>query len=148
MNPMSGLGALGATAPTTTAAMSGMGGLDTDAFMNLMVAQLRHQDPMAPSDANGLLQQTSVLAQTELLTQVSQLQQQLLGLQRANVATDLIGAQVDGVTADGTNVSGVVDAVRFDVTGPVLLLGDAELALDDATRIGGRAASQTTTTGA
>lgn len=134
MDPIAGLGAT--PAATSTVAQAGLGGLDGDAFMQLLVTQLRYQDPMAPSDTNGLLQQTSALAQTELLTQVSQLQQQLLGLQRADVATDLIGAQVSGIAADGTDVTGTVDAVRFDTTGPVLLIGDSELRLDDATRIG------------
>lgn len=136
MDPITPLG-LGATPQAATpAAMQGLGGLDGQAFMNLLVTQLRYQDPMAPADTHGLMQQTSMLAQTEMLTQVSQVQQQLLGLQRATVATDLIGSHVEGVTATGGTVSGVVDGVRFATTGPVLVIGDAELPLDDATSIG------------
>lgn len=135
MDAMTGLGALTQGDVTTTS--QSIGALSPDAFMNLMVAQLRYQDPLAPSDASSMMQQTSMLAQTELMTKLASAQQQLLGLQRATVAADLVGTQVAGVTADGAEVSGVVEQVRFAATGPVLVIGDAEVALDDATSFGG-----------
>ncbi len=146
MDPLSSVASLGSTQGIQTASQ-GMVGLDSQAFMNLLVAQLRYQDPMSPSDSNALMQQTSVLAQTELLTSVSEMQQQLLGLQRANMATDLIGQQVAGITSGGASVSGVVDGVRFEQTGPVLLIGDNEVSVDNATSIGSAAHAPTTTTG-
>ena len=135
MDPVTGLGALTGGDVTTTA--QSIGALGPDAFMNLMVAQLRYQDPLAPSDASSMMQQTSMLAQTELMTQLASAQQQLLGLQRATVAADLVGTQVAGVAADGSEVSGIVEQVRFAATGPVLVIGGAEVALDDATSFGG-----------
>ncbi|MFT4744891.1 MAG: flagellar basal-body rod modification protein FlgD [Nitriliruptoraceae bacterium] len=146
MDPMTGASSLGSTQGIQTASQ-GMVGLDSEAFMNLLVAQLRYQDPMSPTDSNALMQQTSVLAQTELLTSVSEMQQQLLGLQRANIATDLIGQQVEGVSDGGATVSGVVDGVRFEPTGPVLLIGDQQISIDNATSIGSAAGTTTTTTG-
>jgi flagellar basal-body rod modification protein FlgD len=146
MDPMTGASSLGSTQGIQTASQ-GMVGLDSEAFMNLLVAQLRYQDPMSPTDSNALMQQTSVLAQTELLTSVSEMQQQLLGLQRANIATDLIGQQVEGVSDGGVTVSGVVDGVRFEPTGPVLLIGDQQISIDNATSIGSAAGATTTTTG-
>ena len=136
MDPITSLGA-GASPGTGSAIMGGLGGLDGDAFMNLLVTQLRYQDPLAPTDTQGLLQNTSMLAQTEMLTKVSQMQQQLLGLQRATMATDLIGEHVAGVTQAGVAIEGTVDSVRFSAAGPVLAIGSQELSLDDATRIGG-----------
>lgn len=137
MDSMTGLGSLTQGDVTTTA--QSLGSLDSDAFMNLMVAQLRYQDPLAPSDASSMMQQTSMLAQTELMTKLASAQQQMLGLQRATVAADLVGTQVEGVTADGVEVSGVVEMVRFSATGPVLVIGGAELALEDATGFGAAA---------
>lgn len=138
MDPVLGLGQL--TSSTVSPTAQSLGSLDPNAFMNLMIAQLRYQDPMAPSDTNAMMQQTSMLAQTELMTKLATAQQQLLGLQRATIAVDLVGTQVSGVTADGTTVDGVVDAVRFSTDGPLLVVGDAEIALEDATQLGGASA--------
>ena len=66
MDPIAGLGAT--PAATSTVAQAGLGGLDGDAFMQLLVTQLRYQDPMAPSDTNGLLQQTSAARSARALT--------------------------------------------------------------------------------
>jgi flagellar basal-body rod modification protein FlgD len=145
MDPLTSVPSLGSTEGIQTTSQ-GMVGLDSQAFMNLLVAQLRYQDPMSPTDSNALMQQTSVLAQTELLTSVSEMQQQLLGLQRANIATDLIGKQVEGLTEDGATVSGIVDGVRFEQTGPILLIGDHQVSVDNATSIGSAAGALTTTT--
>ena len=143
MDPVLGLGQLTSSSVAPTA--QSLGSLDPNAFMNLMIAQLRYQDPLAPSDANAMMQQTTMLAQTELMTKLATAQQQLLGLQRATIAVDLVGTQVVGVAADGTTVDGVVDAVRFSTDGPLLVVGDAEIALEDATQLGGRPAAPGTT---
>lgn len=135
MDPVAGIG-LGSTIGAETASQS-LGSLSPDAFLNLMVAQMRYQDPLAPSDANAMLEQTSMLAQTELLTKVASQQQQLLGLQSATVATELIGSTVEGSGATGEVVRGTVDAVRFSAAGPLLVVGGVELALEDTYQLGG-----------
>lgn len=138
MDPVTSLGispGLG-TSMTAPAQAQSVGALGPDAFLGLMVAQMRHQDPLAPSDANQMMSQTSMLAQTELLSKVATSQQALLGLQRAEVATDLVGTQVKGVAADGEDVGGVVDAVRFSATGPLLVVGTHEVRLEDAYQFG------------
>ena len=116
-----------AAASASTPTASALGGLDGDAFLQLMIAQMRYQDPMSPSDPSAMMQQTSVLAQTEMIQQLAQVQQQLLGLQQASVASDLVGTEVSAELADGTTVTGAVQAVRFTADGPALVIDGTEV---------------------
>lgn len=122
-------------ASTAPRATSALGGLDSDAFMQLMIAQMRYQDPMAPSDPAAMMQQTSVLAQTEMIQQVAQVQQQLLGLQQAEIASGLVGTDITAQAADGTTVSGTVEAVRFTSTGPALVVNGTEVPFQNTSEL-------------
>ncbi len=125
---------IGAT-PQQPSSTGGLGDLDSDAFLQLLVAQMRHQDPMAPSDHTAMLQQTSQFTQVEALQRVTEMQQQLLGLSQATMAADLVGKDVTAHTGDGEAISGTVDAIRFTADGPVLAIGEHEVPFASATEI-------------
>jgi flagellar basal-body rod modification protein FlgD len=116
-------------------AAAGLGGLDSTAFLKLLVAQLRYQNPMSPSDPSAMLQQTASFTQVETLQQLAKAQQQVLGLQQTAMAADLIGKDVSALAADGSQLRGTVDAVRFNQSGPVLLVGGTEIPLNRALEI-------------
>lgn len=130
MPPIDAVTATGGAAPA-----SSLGQLDSEAFLTLLVAQLRFQNPMSPSDPSEMLQQTAQFTQVETLQRLAASQQQILGLSHATVASGLIGKEVAGETEAGEPVSGVVDGVRFTPLGPVLLVGEQEVALEEATEI-------------
>lgn len=132
--PIDPTAAIGQTPSQPTTSSSGLGQLDGEAFLNLLVAQMRYQDPMSPTDATTMLQQTSQFTQVETLQQVSQMQQQLLGMTQASMASDLVGKEVFADTDDG-ELSGVVDGVRFSGSGPMLAIGDQEIPLSQITSI-------------
>lgn len=115
--------ATAALSPTPTAA-GPLGDLGSDAFLKLLVAQLKYQDPMAPADGAAMLQQTAQFTQVETMKQLATIQQQLMGLQQTAMASDLIGREVAVTTEDGRDLQGTVDGVRFTDVGPVLLIGD------------------------
>lgn len=110
-------------------AMSALGGMDSEGFLNLLVAQLKYQDPMEPSDPGDMMTQTATLAQLDANQQLLQIQQQNFGMQQAVQASSMLGTEVTGVGAEGDPVSGVVEAVRYTSAGPVLRVGGEELAL-------------------
>jgi flagellar basal-body rod modification protein FlgD len=110
-------------------------GLDGEAFLRLLVAQLRYQNPMSPSDPSAMLQQTSQLRQVETLSQVAKSQQQMLAMNQASMASGMVGKTVSAVDIEGAAVEGVVDAVRFTALGPVLVIGAREVPLDSTTEI-------------
>lgn len=123
-------------ASAATSAASGMTKLDGDAFLKLLVAQLRYQNPMEPSDGTQMLQQTAQFTMVATLEALSASQQRLLGFQQASVATNLMGQQVEALDLTGSVVSGEVTGVRFTADGPMLTIGESEVPLEGVTTIG------------
>jgi flagellar basal-body rod modification protein FlgD len=128
-------GGLGALAPQSAQATDAFSALDSQAFLRLLVAQLRYQNPMSPSDPSAMLQQTSQLRQVETLNQMAKVSSQLLGMQQASMASSLVGKSVTALDEHGATVAGIVDSVRFTPAGPVLLVGDREVPMDGTAEI-------------
>ena len=112
-------------------AMDALGGMDSEGFMNLLVAQLQYQNPLEPSDPGDLMTQTSQLAQLDATQQLLQAQQRQFGLQQSVAATGMLGTEVTATGPDGEPVTGLVDSVRYTAAGPVLGIGDVEVALQE-----------------
>lgn len=127
---------------SSAAAQSSLGGLDSDAFLKLLVAQMRFQDPLSPTDTSAMMAQTAQFAQVERLQEIAKAQQQLLSSQLAAVASDLVGRHVTATQPDGTTLEGQVDAVRYTADGPVLSVGDRDVALTAITRVSAAASQQ------
>jgi flagellar basal-body rod modification protein FlgD len=113
------LGAIAGSAVSKTAG-AGLGSLDGEAFMNLMIAQIRYQNPFEPMDTSAMLQQTASLTTVETLQQVSSSDRLLLGLQQSGMAASFVGRSVSALDAGGQEVSGVVRSIRFTADGPLL----------------------------
>jgi len=106
---------------------SALGGLDGNAFLKLMIAQLKYQDPFKPMDAAGMMQQTSSLTSVQTLQDVSALQKEILGMQEAATATSLMGKQVSATDASGNVTTGVVSAVSYTAQGPMLKVAGVDV---------------------
>lgn len=94
---------------------------DKQMFLELMVAQLRYQDPLNPADSGEFLAQSAQFTALEKMQEVADRTGQLLGAQMAFGASGLVGRNVSWVSAeDGvTTLTGTVDGVTFGPTGPV-----------------------------
>lgn len=112
-----------------TNAVGPLGQLDGQAFLRLMIAQLRNQSPFEPMDSAEMLQQTAALTTVESLQQLAQSERLLMGLAQASMAASLVGKRVTGVDAAGEEVTGTVTRVRFTMDGPILEVGDHEIAI-------------------
>ncbi len=106
----------------TTSAESSLGQLDSDAFLKLLVAQMRYQNPLAPTDASAMLEQTAQFTTVETLQAISETNQALLGFQQTTMALSVVGKEVNAFSLDGTQVEGLVETVRFTADGPFLQL--------------------------
>jgi flagellar basal-body rod modification protein FlgD len=118
-----------------TAASNGLGSMDSEAFLKLLVAQLRYQNPLEPSDPGDMMLQTAQFTQLESMQELVSLQRRDIGLQEAVMAAGLVGDQVSAIQPDGTEVTGVVEGVRYTTAGPVLDLGGTEVGLGQVTEI-------------
>lgn len=115
------------TGSTTSAAKNT---LDSQAFLNLLVAQLANQDPSSPMDTNDLMAQTTQLATMEQLTELTSTSREGFALQMRMAAASLVGQQVTYTDADGVTQTGVVSSVSYTTAVPTVMVGDKEVTLD------------------
>lgn len=66
-----------ANSPTISGKSAG-GGIDT-MFMQLLMTQLKNQDPLSPTDPSSFVQQLAQVTTLDQLTQINQLLQNTLG---------------------------------------------------------------------
>ena len=116
--------------PTTTTG-SGSNSLGKDAFLKLLVAQLKYQDPTSPTDSAQFMAQTAQFTQVEKLEEIAAAVAQSVTAQAVFGANSLVGRTVSWLGTDGkTEVSGVVSSASFTTQGPILNIGT------DGTQIG------------
>lgn len=127
------LGADAAQSTTGTSSTSGASaaaggfGLDKDAFLKILVEQLKHQDPSQPGDSQQYITQMTAFSTLEQITNLGQTAQAQQADAAAGTAVSLIGRTVSWRDADGNDQSGVVDHVTFDAKGPTLTVGGQDV---------------------
>lgn len=116
--------------PKTVTSGSDNSELGKDAFLKLLVAQLKYQDPLAPTDSSALMQQSATYSMVENMQNMqSAIESSSMNSTSAS-ATALLGKNVTALANDGqTDITGVVSGVRFTSDGPVLKIGTVEVPL-------------------
>jgi len=113
---------------STTAAKSST--VDYNQFLQLLVAQLKNQDPTSPMDSTSYLSQLASFSSVEAQTNTNTKLDSLLTSSALQTADSAIGRTV--TSADGT-VSGVVSSVSIVSSGsPVATLADGSTITLDA----------------
>jgi flagellar basal-body rod modification protein FlgD len=127
--------AAGTTASTTATGTSGTDQMNQDMFLKLMVAQLKNQDPMNPTDSSQFLAQSAQFTSLEKLDTMAQQSAQALSAQMAFGASGLVGRTVTYTATDGTSKSGTVGSVNFTSDGPMLGVGSDSVAINSVTKV-------------
>jgi len=114
--------------------------LDQNAFMKLMLEQIKHQDPLSPMDNQQFIQQTSLMTMVEKLTRMTQLlEESNSSLLNLHEYEGLIGKTAkyekiseDEVTGDKTfeEKTGMISAVKMVNKKIYLTIGDDEVTYD------------------
>lgn len=105
---------------TTTTQTASTSGLDNyNAFLQLLVTQLRNQDPTKPMDPTQTVTQLATFASVEQSVQGNQLLTSLLESSRLDQAANAIGKTV--TSADGS-VSGTIKSMSIGSSGLVATL--------------------------
>ncbi len=89
-----------AQSPQTTPAASFGGELGKDAFLKILLAQMRNQDPLKPADSTAMIAQLAQFSSLEQMQNLNNKIDQLLGVQLLGELSGLVG-QV--VTFSGEN---------------------------------------------
>ena len=110
--------------------------MDGDMFMNLLVIQLKNQDPSSPMDTNAMMAQTTQLAMMEKLNELASNSSQDFSLQMRSAAAALIGKTVSYAGPDGSAVTGTASSVSFAGATPQVSVNGTSIAMDALTGIG------------
>ncbi len=114
------------------ASASGKNLVDYDMFLQLLVTQMKNQDPTSPADSMDYVAQLANFSNVEQGVQLNAKLDQLLSTASLSQAGSLIGRTV----TDGDGVGGVVSEVRISSSGPVAILADGrEIAVGTGTVI-------------
>lgn len=121
------------TGPATTSATSE----DKQMFLELMVAQLRYQDPLNPADSGEFLAQSAQFTSLEKMQDVSDRVGALLGSQMAFGAGAMVGQKVSWIDTDGvTTHAGTISGVTFGAEGPVFDIDGTQVPLAQLLSVG------------
>ncbi len=121
-----GAAAAGMIAPAAQSASTSTTGQtqdDQQMFLQLLVAQLKYQDPMNPADSSQLVGQEAQMTEVQSIQTMTGEISQMLSASMAFGATGMIGKQVSYADANGNQVTGTVTSVAFGAGGPTLAVG-------------------------
>ncbi|MEM9466657.1 MAG: flagellar hook capping FlgD N-terminal domain-containing protein [Actinomycetota bacterium] len=131
---MDGISAI--TTPTDPTAVEvttdGNQELGQDAFLQLLVAQLKYQDPMSPSDSSEFLSQTAQFTQVEKLEEIADAMATLSKNDQLSTIGNLVGQVVQYENALGQIVESAITSGRVHEDGISLIGADGNtIGLDE-----------------
>jgi flagellar basal-body rod modification protein FlgD len=124
MNPINPMAAADTTTTSSTSSSSSTaaGGniLDKNAFLQLMMVQLEHQDPLNASDPSQYINELSQLTSLEQQTNTAKYTAQAASEEHTVAALQLLGHKVSYTDSSGNSQTGTVQKVDFTGSGPML----------------------------
>jgi flagellar basal-body rod modification protein FlgD len=118
------------TTKTAPAAVTPKDQFGKDTFMKLLVAQMKYQNPMQPTDPGAFLTQSAQFSVVEKLSQLATQGEATSKLSQMTTAAAFMGKKIS-YALDGTPAQGVVTGVKFPAgQSPVMLIGKTEVSLD------------------
>ena len=110
-SPVTGTG--GAAYTPASATVDRPDQMGKDVFLQLLVAQMRYQDPGNPVDSSQMMSQTATFSQVEKLEQLVTQNASMLVLQESATAGALVGRTATYTDTTGASKTGVVTAVQL-----------------------------------
>jgi flagellar basal-body rod modification protein FlgD len=109
--------------------------LGKDAFLKLLVAQLKYQDPSKPTDASQLMAETAQFTLVEKFDALTEANTAVLNATQTQAATGMVGKQVTWTDASGKPATGVVSSVVINNGVPSLRVGAFDVKLSEVTEV-------------
>ena len=98
-------------------------GLNKDEFLQLLVAQLKNQDPMSPVGSQEFMSQMAAFSTLEQVTNLAVANEEQNQMLAVNQSLSLVGHQVTYLKEDETTAEGKVESVDFGEGGFTLTVG-------------------------
>jgi flagellar basal-body rod modification protein FlgD len=89
---------------------------------------MKYQNPMSPTDGTEFLAQTAQFSMVEKIEELAKHSNELLSAQQSATATGMLGRSIVATDKDGKDITGIVTGMRITADGPVLKVGDTEVA--------------------
>jgi flagellar basal-body rod modification protein FlgD len=132
-SPVPGVGgAAGAPATSTVTRTDQMG---KDVFLQLLVAQMRYQDPNSPASTTEFMSQTATFTQVEKLEEIAAQNASLVSLQRSLSAGALVGHTVSYTDEKGATVTGTVGSVKISGDEPSAVVDGVDVPIGRLTEV-------------
>ena len=127
---------IGPTQPGGTAS-SVAGSLNEGDFLNLMMDQMKNQDPLNPSDPTQYMSELASFSSLDEQIQIQESSAQSASNQAASAALQMLGQNANYTDSNGNSGSGTVTAVDFTSAGPTLTIGGTSgISLSEITSAG------------
>ncbi len=118
----------GSTKDNTSESTVGKGTLGKDAFLNLLVAQMKYQDPLNPSSDTEWISQMATFSSLE---QMQNMNSTLMNTQALNLVGSSVIMKTELSTGESTLVGGTVDYVVMQNGKAYLAINDSLYSIDD-----------------
>jgi len=108
--------------------------LGKDDFLNLLITQLKNQDPLNPMKDQEFIAQLATFSNLEQITNMSRNMEEFLKQQEYNnraTAVNMIGMEIRTSAGQG----GIVSGVTIDDKGANLIVGDKKIAFSEVKEI-------------
>jgi flagellar basal-body rod modification protein FlgD len=115
-------------------AVSSLGKTD---FLNLMVTELKNQDPLNPTDDTQFISELAQFTALESAQNTNTSVDSLVTMTTRAQATQMVGKTVAGIlSSNNSTFSGVVQAVDLTGTAPQVIVNNQAVTLDEIKYIG------------
>ena len=114
---------------------SGSNTLGQDAFLKLLVTQLKSQDPLKPMEDKEFISQLAQFSSLEQMQQVNQSLGLLAQMNAVSQASSMIGKQITVEPLGEDSFTGKVSAVIFEENQPWLMIGETKVNPADVIRV-------------
>jgi len=109
---------------TPTTSSSSSSGVDYNMFLQLLIAEMKNQDPTNPTDTSQYMSQFAQLSTVEQAMQTNTKLDSLLSSQSLSQADGLIGKNVSFTDSTGETFTGKVASISINSNGSVATLQD------------------------
>jgi flagellar basal-body rod modification protein FlgD len=140
VNSVSGATSLATSLAAKTVSPTASNTLDESQFMQILMAQLTHQDPLEPMNNAEMMSQFSQLNSLQELRSIHSSMEQLSASNTVTYLASLIGKTVKVNRPDGKVVEGVVEGVLTQKDSPQLQIGTETVPMSDVIEIRGASA--------
>lgn len=132
VNAIGGTGSAGEAARATNSEAE----LDKNQFLELLVAQMKNQNPLSPTNSQEYVSEMAQFSTLEQLTNVAAGTEEQNQMETVSQSLSLVGKQVAYIKEDGTLGEGKVESVDFAEEGFTLTVnGEAGVSPGNVTQV-------------